>query len=395
MSKDNEFDEFVYNSEEYLKKQSKKFSKDLKNQIRNTNYLEEFALIIMNLIKEAIVLFVAIIVIINYYIQIHKPPGSESCNIQSDDKAENGNAGNGNNAEKSNNGNGNKQEKTWYSMMGDSINIVRKYTRIEKGPRACLEDIMEKNLPRIIWFFQNCTSRWTSFLILIGLMYIFFNVIKTPKTLSLTNQSFDRNATFIIQDLWNKLTFVLLFPTLLIGTFSLIFISFKIMFDLPTKSPLFGYVMSLFFQIIMFALFFILFLTIGQPLYYLLTKGNISYLYDITALDSLLYGISSILIVFLMYLGFYKLIIFNFRSTFVHDINQTKTKIFDKKILSYVFVSIIILFITLSSNIKHLFSFELWAFSVIIAGILIALSTFSYFKNVLSDQSSVNPPVNE
>lgn len=394
MSKDNEFDEFVYNSEEYLKKQSKKFSKDLKNQIRNTNYLEEFALIIMNLIKEAIVLFVAIIVIINYYIQIHKPPGSESCNIQSVDNAENGND------VKSNNGNSSKvepaqQEKPWYSMMGDSINIVRKYTRIEKGPRACLEDIMEKNLPRIIWFFKNCTSRWTSFLILIGLMYIFFNVIKTPKTLSLTNQSFDRNATFIIQDLWNKLTFVLLFPTLLIGTFSLIFISFKIMFDLPTKSLLFGYVMSLFFQIIMIALFFILFLTIGQPLYYLLTKGNISYLYDITLSDSFLYGISSILIVFLMYLGFYKLIIFNFRSTFVHDINQTKTKIFDKKILSYVFVSIIILFITLSSNIKHLFSFELWAFSVIIAGILIALSTFSYFKNVLTDQSPVNPPVNE
>lgn len=324
---------------------SEDFDEYTKKLSDNINYLEEFALIFLNILKECFILFLAIIVIINYYINMDK------------DK-------------------------------DDLVPVVTPEKRKDKtliGPIECIKDIMIIYLPFIINFLKRIPSI-ASFLSLIGLMYIFFNVVKTPKTLSLTNKTFKTNINFIFQDFGNKLMFVLLFPTLLICTISLIYISYIIMIDLPTKGPDYGYLMAFSSKIFMFALFFILFITIAQTLYYLLTRGNISYLYNITAVDALLYVISGFLVVGLIVVGFGRLISFNLMSTFAFFLNFPKViqKILSEEILPFAFVTVIILFITLAMNVQHLFSLQLQIFSYVMAGILILLTTYQYSNKYLS-----------
>lgn len=337
------------------------YTKKLSDKI---NYLEEFTLIFLNILKECFILFLAIIVIINYYININKENPLEGCII--------------NNPER--------------QATADTKDKRQNRTNwlVKVGPWECIKDIMGENLQFIIDFFK-CIPSFVSFLIFIGIMYIFFNVVKTPKSLSLTNQTFKTSLNFIFQDFGNKLMFVLLFPTLLICTISLIYISYKIMVNLPTKGIEYGYIMAFGTKIFMFSLFFILFFTIAQTLYYLLTRGNISYLYNITAFDAFIYFISGCLIFGLIFAGFWMLIAFNLMSTFNPFSNFPKImNSSNKEILFYLYVSIIILFITLAMNVQHLFSIQLQIFSYVMAGILILLTTYQYSNNYLSSLLPAN-----
>lgn len=322
-------------------------SEEIEKDSNTTTTLKEISILIIDVIKEFIILFVVILVTLNYYIHVDnretgecKPPTENS---------------NANNSET------------------PSTELV--------GIWDALEDITKHNLEKIRDFLKNCMSHNRFFIFLIGPMYYFFYVIKTPKILSLTNQTFDTNVKFIFQDLWNKLNFILLFPTLFISTISLIYICFRIMFKLPIVAPEYGFLINLPTKIFMFILFFSLFYTIGRTLYYLLIRGNISDLHYITPSDYYHYSVSFLLIMLLIFVGFNKILIFNFRSTFIPNLTEIKNKIFskDKEILFSLYVSIIILFITLSINIKHLFSFELWIFSVILVFILFILLSTSYF----------------
>lgn len=331
----------------------------------NANKLKEISILIIDVIKDFFILFVAILVTLNYY--IYKDKGEKG---ECEPTTAN------NNTEKQPN------------------------TNAFKGPWEAIQDITEDNLKNIFYFLETCMPHKARFFIfLIGVMYLFFNVVKTPKTLSLANQTFDTNVKFIFQDLWNKLTFIFIFPTLFISTISLIYVFLKIMFQLPTKSPNYGFVMATSTKAFMLILFLILFFTIAQPLYYLSSRGNNSYLYEVTTFDLIFYVISFMLIMFLMFAGFYRLIIYNFRSTFIPDVTELKKSIFgkDKEILSLFLITVIILFRTILINIKGLFSFEEWIFSVIVAFILIVLifSSFFFGKSISSffpftNKSSIN-----
>lgn len=310
----------------------------LKDDIQEIKYLKEITLIIINLLKEAIILFVALIVILNY--ANSKDNDFKDCEMPSE-------------------------------IQSESVENFR-------GPWNCIQDIMNQALNETMFFLKTCTSTFASFIILIGLLYYFFNVINTPKPFSFKNtrfkkNTFDTNIQIILKDMWNKLTFILLFPTLFISTVSLFFICIKILFDLPTRGPEYGFIMAGFTKLIMFLLFPILFFVIGQTLYYLLTSGNISYLYNITALDSMMYIISFVLISILIFAGFYKLLIFNLRSTFVPDTTYIINKLYDKEIIPFSFVIQIILFVTILKTIKQLFPFEIWIFAIIISIIFVIL----------------------
>lgn len=313
------------------------------------NKLKEITILIIDVIKEGFVLFVAILVTLNYYIR-----------IENDEKGE---------CDPPNNTTNSSQKKE------DNLQEKPAF----KGPWDALKDITEENLKYVTDVLKYCMPySGLFFTFLIGLMYYFFYVIKTPKMLSI-NQTFDINVKFIFQDLWNKLTFILLFPTLFLSTISLSYISFKIMFGLPTIAPKYGFIMASTTKLFMFILFFMLFYTMGQTLYYLLTRGNISNLNEVTPFDFLLYSLSFFLIMLLIFVGFSKFLIFNLRTTFMPDVTELKKKIFSKEILPFAFITILILFITLLINIKHLFFFELWIFSVIIAIILVVLLFASFF----------------
>lgn len=298
-------------------------------------YLKESTLMIIDVVKETIILCIALIIIINYF--INKDTKFESCEL----------------------------------INNSNVN----HTSDFRDPWECIKLIMNINLESVIRVLKNCTNIIVSFVIFVGLLYIFFYFIKIPKQFD-NNKSFDENVKFILQDFGNKLTFILLFPTLFISIISLVYISIKIMFELPTKAPEFGFIMSYFTKIMMAFLFLILFTGIGKFLYYLLTTGN-----DINFFDILIYSICFFLISLLIFAGFHKLLLFNLNSTFVPNIKDIINKLNNKDMRPIYFIIVNIICFTFLINIKQLLTFEEWIFASIMYFIIIILLSMK-FQNI-------------
>lgn len=314
------------------------FLKDLnkKEEVKN---IKEITLIVINLLKEMTILLIALIIIFSY--SINKDNGYDDCEKPSVSN--------------------NNSDGSWLD---------------------CLKHIINDSLTNVMGYIKECLSTFVCFIILIGLMYYFFNIIKSPNQFSLTKKSFDANVQFMLKDFWNKLTFLLLFPTLFISIVSLFYTCIKIFSDMPKISTIFGFITTSLTQISMFLLVLILFYVVGQPLYYLLSMGNISYLYNISALDSMMYIISFFLISILIFAGFYKLLIFNLRSTFMPNIMNIINKLYSKEIIPFSIVIQIILFIVVLMSIKELFSFEVWIFAIIIFIIFLILLGQIIYKSI-------------
>lgn len=314
-------------------------------------YLEETSLIITDLITETIVLFVALLIVLNYYIS--KDKDNNLCDTPHDTLPANG-----------------------------TTKTERKDTK-DDDPWELLKSIIGENVDHVIYFLKNCMNLFISFSFYISLLYIFFYLIRPSKNISFPRHTFDRNIKFIFEDFGNKLAFILLFPILLITMFSLMFVSIKIMFEYPKKVNEVDLRFNIFLQIGMFFWFLLLFYVLGHILY-LFTWGNVIRLInnpDLVGWYSVMYFFSFILMSIIFFAGFYKLLLFVLTTIFLLNPKDIKHKLYEKEMYPLYFIIQFALSFTLLMNIKQLFSFELWIFGIVIFILFFILLAKAYYDN--------------
>lgn len=307
-------------------------------------YLEETTLIITDLITETIILFIALILILNY--DISKDKEQNLCDTKSEEKS---GASNSNDDD----------DDAWKS----------------------LKSIIEENVNIVIDVLKTCTNSFMSFPFYILLLYIYFYLIRPSKRISFPKYTFNTNSKFIFEDFGNKFAFIILFPILFISIISFIFVSIKLMFQ-HSKEDIFNKI-NIIFKILIFLWVGLLFYVLGHILY-LFTWGNITRLIknqDLVGWYSVMYFFSFILMTIIFFAGFYKLLLFILMSIFMLHPMDIKKKLKEKDTIPFYFIIQFALCFTLLMNIKQLFSFELWIFGIVIFILFFLLLAKAYYDN--------------
>lgn len=310
------------------------------------NDIEKSALIVTNTIKEIIILFLALIITLNYCINF----------IKNDlDKCERDKNGH---EEKF--GILNYIQDIIHSTINEMMKSMQCYI-LNKKPDESHIEISEK--PMYVSIYYG---------IFIVVLYLFFNMKNVNKN----------SWNDISNDFTYKLIFIFLFPMLIVISISLLSVLVKITFSIDTKGPdYYVFMKGLSYILFMFILLIPIPILLFENLYYLIIRGNnYNFMDRFTGLNIFLYVISFIIIFVLCMIGFFKMIRFNFNSTFLpfenikHIQNKLNDTSFDTKFL-YIIIQLFVC-ITILFMIKDLFSFYIFIFGVIVSIIFTFLILF-------------------
>lgn len=329
--------------------------------------LEKAVLLITDLVKEIVILFTMLIVTHNYLINFAKYDMNE-CN-QHEDRNLNNNA-------PSKNPDPNKAQ-------GIKAQGIKEY--IEDTVNETIKHFMNKmkcivlNTNEV----QNSVDidkiiSLPFFVVYLVLLYLFIYRIKPNKKIS---------WKYIVKDLRNKIMFVLLFPMLFIIILPFLYVITKLWFSIFTTGTKYSITMkfSSIFLMILLGLFVFLpiWLSLVQVLFYLIMYGNVSYLKSPDIVDVYDNLMLFLVLSVISFFGFYKILFFTFKSSFLFmfnssDImNQLKIK---QSGTIYLFL-LMILSIIILMNLKDLFSYNLFIFGVVIFVIFIFLIARNIYIN--------------
>lgn len=316
------------------------------------NDIEKSALIITNTIKEIIILFLALIITLNYCINFIK---NDLDNCEPDEK-------------KSDKKEPDEKFGILYyiqDIIHSTINEMMKRMQcyiLNKKPDES-SNITNYDKPMYVSIYYG---------IFIVVLYLFFNMKNVNKN----------SWNDISNDFTYKLIFIFLFPMLIVISISLLSVLVKITFSIDTEGPkYYVFMKGLSYILFMFILLIPIPILLFENLYYLIIRGNnYNFMDRFTGLNIFLYVISFIIIFVLCMIGFFKMIRFNFNSTFLpfENIKYIQNKLndtsFDTKIL-YIIIQLFVC-ITILFMIKDLFSFYIFIFGVIVSIIFTFLILF-------------------
>jgi|AntAceMinimDraft_11_1070367.scaffolds.fasta_scaffold01913_7 hypothetical protein len=320
------------------------------------NDIEKSALIVTNTIKEIIILFLAMIITLNYCINFIRNDLNKCEPTKNKD------------VEK-------------YGILNYIQDIIRSTINEMMNRMKCYILNKNPNIPSDNENTNGDSSNGNSeqdmyvsiyYGIFIVVLYLFFNMK------NVNNNSWND----ISNDFFYKLIFIVLFPMFIVISISLLSVLVKITFSVDTiGAPYYVFIKGFSYILFMMILLIPIPILLFENLYYLIVRGKHYNLMDsITGLNIFLYVISFIIIFVLCMLGFFKMIRFNFNSTFLpfenikYIQNKLKDTSFDTKFL-YIIVQLFVC-ITILYKIKDLFSFELFIFGVIVSIIFTFLILF-------------------
>ena len=320
------------------------------------NDIEKSALIVTNTIKEIIILFLALIITLNYCINFIKND-LDKCKPKPDDN---------NNVEKT--GILYYIQDINHSTINEIMKSMQCYILNKKpdelpNPNTNTDNSNNSDKPMYVSIYYG---------IFIVVLYLFFNMK------NVNNNSWND----ISNDFTYKLIFIFLFPMLIVISISLLSVLVKITFSIDKKgSKYYVFMKGLSYILFMFILLIPIPILLFENLYYLIIRGNnYNFMDRFTGLNIFLYVISFIIIFVLCMIGFFKMIRFNFNSTFLpfenikHIQNKLNDTSFDTKFL-YIIIQLFIC-ITILFMIKDLFSFYIFIFGVIVSIIFTFLILF-------------------
>lgn len=316
------------------------------------NDIEKSALIVTNTIKEIIILFLALIITLNYCINFIKNDlykCEHDKNVLDGDKS----------VQKY--GILNYIQEIIHSTINEMMKSMQCYI-LNKKPHE-LSNNENSDKPMYVSIYYG---------IFIVVLYLFFNMK------NVNNNSWND----ISNDFTYKLIFIFLFPMFIVISISLLSVLVKITFSIDKKgSEYYVFMKGLSYILFMFILLIPIPILLFENLYYLIIRGNnYNFMDRFTGLNIFLYVISFIIIFVLCMIGFFKMIRFNFNSTFLpfenikhiqYKLNDTSS---DTKIL-YIIIQLFVC-ITILFMIKDLFSFYIFIFGVIVSIIFTFLILF-------------------